>query len=41
MKNIFMGEYADFTPQWFNDLGSIIFTNLIINSLYPLIELMI
>lgn len=36
---IFRGQYADFTPEWFNDIGQIIKINLFTNALYPLIEL--
>lgn len=38
---IFNGEYSDFTPKWFDSIGTFIMTNLIINSFYPLIELLI
>lgn len=40
-KSLFKGEYADFTPDWFENIGTIIITNLFINALYPLIELVI
>lgn len=41
MKNIFMGKYADFTPNWFDDIGNIIVSNLVTNAMYPLIELLL
>lgn len=41
LKEIFKGEYADFTSNWFDSVGTLIVTNLLINSFYPLIELVI
>ena len=35
------GQYADFTPEWFDDIGKIISTNLITTALYPFIEIII
>lgn len=35
------GQYSDFSPEWFNDIGQIVKINLITNALYPLIELVL
>ena len=41
LDQFFQGAYADFSPDWYNDIGYIIFTNSLINSLYPLMDVLI
>lgn len=40
-KHIFKGNYADFSPEWINDLGSIIVSSVVFNALNPLIDICI
>ena len=39
LRYIFRGPYGDFTPEWYNDIGQIIFVSLCINAFFPVIEL--
>ena len=41
LKHIFKGYYSDFSPEWIDDLGSIIVSSVVFNALNPLIDLCI
>ena len=41
LKHIFKGDYADFSPAWFVDIGKIIIGSLTFNIFSPVIELVI
>lgn len=32
------GQYTDFTPEWYGDIGNIIMVNLLTIAAYPVIE---
>lgn len=38
---LFLGRYKDFTPDWYNNIGSIIILTMVFNILTPLFELIL
>lgn len=41
LKHIFKGQYSDFSPEWIDDLGSIIISSVVFNAINPLIDICI
>ena len=39
LRQIFTGQYNDFTSEWYTDVGQIIKINLMTNAAYPFIEM--
>lgn len=41
LDSFFSGKYSDFNKEWYSEIGSVIISSLMFNSVYPAIELFI